>query len=314
LETALGQERLEAYHDNLFIRGVIMGGSVGGSKAESDSKASQKSSYSQDVWEKQSPYLEDLYKRAGDLFGTTSGAMLGLTPEATAQQQQIFRQSMPAWGQQLGGGAYQSVDPNNIIGSIERSMQRPSESGQLYKDIMAGQGNVYVGGLKDQMKADAQDVLGRSLSSLDARAAASGMGGGSRHGLAQGQAIEDVNRQLQRDLTGVGYQSFDKDLANKLGIAEMADQNTLARQQMLTDMLGQKQAAMTGGLEGATGMQQIGLGQFTPQMMPWQPMGAYQAALGAPTILSSGQGQGSANSSSKSIGGGYSGGMGGGKG
>ena len=86
----------------------------------------------------------------------------------------------------------------------------------------------------------------------------------------------------------VGYDTFDKDLQNKLMIAQQADSNTLNRQQMLSDMLGQQQNTISGALAGAQGVQNLGMGQFMPLNIPWDYMNNYASAIGAPTVLSSG--------------------------
>jgi len=263
----------------------------------------------QSIWGGQSPALRNLYKQAGNLFGWSSGAMQGAAPGMSQGNQGISDQAQQAWNNQLQGGAYSNVNANDIISGINRSIEQPSETGQMYRDIMGGQGNVYLGGMKDVMAQDAADAQAQSMRGLDQRAAGAGMGGSSNYRNLQRDIVEDSNKALQNRTTQLGYDTFDQDLSNKMRIADSADSNTLARQQMLTNMLGQKQNAMTGGIGMGSNMQGLNMGSMSPYMLPWQAMGQYSNALGAPVRLTSGSMMG--DSSGKSMSGG--GGVGGGK-
>lgn len=108
----------------------------------------------------------------------------------------------------------------------------------------------------------------------------------------------------KKDLADVGYNTFDKDLQNKLNIAQQADQGTLARQQLMSNMLGQQQGVSTGALGMGQNMQNLGMGAFAPGMMPWQNISNYANALGSPTVLSSGSSSGNSNAMGMSGGGG----------
>jgi hypothetical protein len=169
--------------------------------------------------------------------------------------------------------------------------------------MMGGQGNTYADAMKAGYAADANRATANMLSNLDARAAASGMSGGSRHGTATSQGMYDINSNLQKSLADVGYNTFDKDLQNKLNIAQQADQGTLARQQLMSNMLGQQQGVSTGALGMGQNMQNLGMGAFAPGMMPWQNISNYANALGSPTVLSSGSSSGKSNAKGANAGG-----------
>lgn len=104
-----------------------------------------------------------------------------------------------------------------------------SNQQRIYESIMGGSGNSYADALKNQMQTDALRTAGTSLNALDARAARAGMSGSSRQGIAQSGALQGINQNLQRGLTEIGYNTFDKDLAQKLDIARQADQANVQR-------------------------------------------------------------------------------------
>jgi len=259
-------------------------------------KSNSSSSYQDSVWGGQSPYLQDLYKQAGNLFGSTNQGMQGLMPGAVHDMQGIFQGSQPYWQDQMQGGAYKDMGlQNQLMGSLQQSQNNPSAMSEMNAMIMGGEGNNYADAMKDQYVKDANRASDNMMSNLDARAAASGMSGGSRHGMAQGEGMRGINDQLQSQMANTGFNTFDKDLDRKLQIASQADQGTLARQQMMSGMIGQQQQAQQGGLNFGRNMQNMNMGQFSPYNAPWQPMGQYANAIGRPTILGSGQSKGSSS-------------------
>ena len=272
-----------------------MGGSASGSKSKS------KSSFQDKVWGGQSGALQDLYGNAQDLFNQTNTGMQGLQPGATQNMQDTYNQVNPAYQEQLQGGAYRDMGlQNQLMGSLNQSMNQPSAMSQINAMTMGGEGNNYADAMKDQYIQDANRAQEQMLSGLDARAAASGMSGGSRHGIAQGLGMARVNDQLQSNLAQTGYETFDKDLQRKLDIAQQADQGNLARQQMMSGMIGQQNQAQQGAIQGGQNMQNINMGQYAPQMMPWDAMSQYGNVIGRPTILGSGSQSGSSGSLSAS--------------
>jgi len=92
--------------------------------------------------------------------------------------------------------------------------------------------NVGPGGSLDNMKGmyrqDANNARDDMLGSMDARAAASGMSGGSGHGNAIGRGQEGINQNLQSQMAQTGYDAYNRDLDRQLGIA--GDKDTMNQQ------------------------------------------------------------------------------------
>ena len=161
---------------------------------------------------------------------------------------------------------------------------------------MGGQGNNYVDAMRGQMQDDSSQRLGRNFAMADARASGAGMAGSSRHGLLQARMAEDEGDRLGALQTGVGFNTFDRDLDRKLGIAQRADRFDMGRLDNASGMLNNQNQAMQGGLNFGMNMQNLNMGQFAPYMAPWQMAGQYAQNIGRPTSLSSGSSSGSSGS------------------
>ena len=279
---------------------------MGGSLGKSESESQNQSQFDQNVWGGQGGALQNLYSSLGGLFNQTNQQQQGQIPGAIQQQQGIFDQANPAWQQQLGGGAFQGMD---LQQNYRDALTGGGNEQWLDQNIMGGAGNNYAQAMKGQLQDDSSQRLGRNLAMSDARASGAGMGGSSRHGLLQARMAEDESKNLANQQTNIGFNTFDKDLDRKLGIAQRADQFDFGRLQNVSGMLGQQQNAMQGGLQMGGDMQGLGMGQFAPSMAPWEAAGQYSQNIGRPTVLSSGAGSGASDSK----GFGASGGIGGGK-
>jgi hypothetical protein len=267
-----------------------MSGSQGGSK----SKSNNSYNFNQSIPGFQQSALSQLYGNAANLFGTTNNQMQPLVSGVSSTNNDIYKDAIPAYNAALKGGQFS--DPafkDQLMSSLRTSLNSPSATQQIYGSVMGGSGNNYADAMKASFVGDANRATDNMLANLDARATASGMSGSSRHGLAQARGLYDINSNLQKNLADVGYNTFDKDLTNKLNIAQQADSNTLGRQQMLQQMLGSAQDTSNnaiGSLGSAT--QNLGMGTFAPFMAPWDALNNYAAAIGSPTVLSSGSGSG----------------------
>lgn len=142
------------------------------------------------------------------MIGTSQNGMLDMLRPTTNTQNNLLPNNL--------------LDPMNGVGKM-------NNTSNIYNDIMNGTGNAYVGGMKDQIMRNAKLGLDGSLNSIDQRAAAGGMGGSTRQGIAQGMAASAANQNMQDQLTNLGYNTFDKDLTNKLNIAQQADTNATNR-------------------------------------------------------------------------------------
>ena len=273
---------------------------MSGSLGKSENQSGQ--SFNQDVWGGQQPALQDLYGAAAGLFNMGKGDYSRQMQQGQQLQGGTVDAMQQPWQQQMGGGAYGGMDltgqMNQSIGDI-RDYQ--TQTGGLYADIMGGAGNDYADAMRGQLTSDAEKTLGMNLGALDQRAAAAGMSGGSRHGTATGQIADDINTNLQQNLTGLGYDTFDQDLQNKLNIAQMADTNRLSaltqNQNTIGGMMGGYNQAAQGGLNYGGNM--FGYGSQM-QQQPWQNLGMYSNVIGAPTMLGSGSGSSSGKGKSTS--------------
>jgi hypothetical protein len=271
-----------------------MSAALGGGSQKQN--ASNQSQMSQNVFGPQSGALSQLYSNANNVFNQNQQLSNQGQQFAQQQAQDVSNAAMPAWQQQLNGGATANLGiGNTLMGSLNQSLNSPTNTQSIYAQMMGGNGNNYADAMKAGYIGDANRTRDNMMRTLDARATGSNMSGGSRHGLAEAQGNYDINSNLQRDLAITGYETFDKDLQNKLMIAGQADQGTLARQQMMAGMLGGQNQAQAGALQFGEGMQNLGLGALAPASAGWGNLQGYQNAIGSPTVLS--QGTSSGNSS-----------------
>ena len=278
---------------------------MSGGGSYNQSKSGNQSNFSQKIPKWQSDALTKMYGAAASTFGNTGNSINQQMGGAQDYINQTNQSAMPEWQNQLNGGVYQGMDNANALSnSLQQSLNSPTATSQIYGQMMGGNGNNYADAMKAGYTADANRATDNMLANLDSRAAASGMGGGSRHGVATSQGMYDINSNLQKNLAQTGYNTFDKDLNNKLNIAQQADQGTLARQQMMSGMLGQQQGVQTGALNAGGQMQNLGMGSMAPTMMPWQNMSNYANSIGSPTVLSSGGSSGNSSAMGVSGGGG----------
>jgi len=262
----------------------MAGGSASGGKSSQRSQ----SQFNQSV------FNEDFFKNAmqgiGNLFNSQGDNQQRQVEGGQEFSRGAMDQMQGNLGNQMQGGAYKDMGLQKQFNqSMSQSQNNPSNAQSINNMIMGGQGNNYADAMKSQYVQDANDATDNMMSNLDARAAGSGMSGSSRQGVAQAIGMRDINRNLQRNMAQTGYNTFEKDLDRKLGIANQADQNTAQRQQLLGNMIGQQQGAMNNAYGQAGNMIGYGQGQ---QMIPYQQYGL----MGDPTILN----QGDSSSYSKS--------------
>ena len=271
----------------------------------SESSANNQSNFKQTIPKWQSDALTKMYDAAASTFGNTGNSINQQMGGAQDYINRTNQSAMPEWQNQLNGGVYQGMDNANALSnSLQQSLNSPTNTQSIYSQMMGGNGNNYADAMKAGYTADANRATDNMLANLDSRAAASGMSGGSRHGVGTSQGMYDINSNLQKNLARTGYDTFDKDLQQKLNIAQQADSGTLARQQMMSGMLGAQQGVQTGALGQGQNMQNLGMGSFAPGMMPWQNMSNYANSIGSPTVLSSGGSSGNSNAMGMGGGGG----------
>lgn len=225
--------------------------SGGVSKSESESK--------QSVWEPWGDAMSPALARSGEIVDPTITAIQnpGLQQDLQQWNQGVKDPAMDMWQAQSAGGNLAGYD---IAGSLASSMAgdqniTPQQYQAAMGDANLGNANTYranqananqVGQVKqswadtvyndrvgpDGSASQMNDMYRRQagfatddmLSSMDARAAASGMSGGSRHGTAIGRGMEGINANLQDQMAGTAYDSYNRDLDRHLGIASQVDQ------------------------------------------------------------------------------------------
>jgi len=224
-----------------------------GDKSPKPSK--EYSETTQDVWDPQAKGLEELYGNAGDWAKANQGNISGLAEQQQGNAQGALDSAMPAWQQQLQGGTLGGYDIagglNNMIGqdnSVNAQNVNAQQVGPVTQSHAWDQYNQNVGpggslaNMEGMFRRQA-DVAGQDmLSSLDARAAASGMSGGSRHGTGIGMGFEGINRNLQDQMATTGYDAYNRDLDRKLSIGSENDQfnQQRAMQDQASNLAGQQ--------------------------------------------------------------------------
>ena len=271
-----------------------MSGPSGGS-------SSSESSSSSSVW---SPYAEPVsnmletgrgkYDRANETLNSPQ-----LQNDLNQWNQGVQDTSMAAWQQQAQGGNLAGYDIagglNNMIGQGNQvGPVQQSHAFDLYNSNVGPGGSL--ANMEGMYRRQA-DVAGQDmLSSLDARAAASGMSGGSRHGTATGMGFEGINQNLQNQMASTGYDAYNRDLDRKLNIGSqndqfnqqraLADQNvTQNTQQQMAQMLGQQNQSQQAALAGAgnmAGLGGLGYQAATQPFMSWSQM---LQGMGPATVL-----------------------------
>jgi hypothetical protein len=265
-----------------------MSGYSGSSNSNGFNASNSVSNFDQNVWKGQSPALQDLYSNAQNLFKSASNNMQGQTNSAVNNANQVFGNTSNALQGQFQGGAYAPIDANALQSNIYSSMAVPSNTQQVYQQIMGGSGNSYGDKLGQAMQDQANIAQNNTFNDIDQRAATAGMGGSSRQGIAQGIAAKDINQNLQSNLAQVGYNSYNQDLTNKLAIANAADSNNVQRQSLLASLLSGKQNAMTGAIGASPTVQNMSSGGANQYLSPFQALSQYGSTIGAPTVLGSG--------------------------
>ena len=266
----------------------------------SDSDSGSNSSFNEFLSPDQLPYLQDMWSNLGSMFQMFAPFMQQSAGAGTDMMGDTLNTIDPYWNDMLGGGVYEGMDLQSDYDAAFQNLLNPSTyQRDLYTDIMGGEGNDYVDALGGMMREISDESLGRSLATLDQRAGL--MSGSSGWENAMGDIISDSDRDLNAALYGLGYETFDQDLQNKLDIAGMADTNWLnaATNAMNTaaGSLAAEQGVNTGALDFGGDLWNAGL---TQMMLPMQLMSMFSNMFNPITL-----GEGSSTSSSDSTGFGF---------
>jgi len=245
-----------------------------------------------------------MYDYAQGAFNDLAPQMAGLQEGIQQWGQGVQDAVVPAWQQQLQGGAFAGQD---YVGRLNDVMSGnvPERGPTRQQQVMDAAGNNnYADAYRQNFINDASAATDNMLSSLDSRAAASGMGGSSRHGTATAQGMKDISGGLQSNLANIGYQDYQNNLQNQLGVAgaadAAADQATSQQMQMLSGLLSQQQGAQANALTQTGDIMNLGQNDLNAALVPLNLAQQGIQSLGGPVVLSDSQ---SASQSSSAQGG-----------
>ena len=274
-----------------------MGGSAGKSKGSSNN------SFSTNVWGPQGDALQNLYQLAFDQYGKGNDYMSQITGQASNIDNAVNGILDANKGLQ-SGGAY--GDTAEIRQMLLDSMGGRSNTGIMYESIVGGPGNTYVDPLIESMRVDSAQNVSTLQGGNAMDAAAMGQSGSSRQAMQDAMFASQANQDLLNKEAELRYGAYDKDLAMKMGIAQQADRNHQAEQDRLLAMLQGGQGSMEKGSSTDLLSTLLNSGMnpwLQAQQAVWNPMNNLSNIIGNAIMTSSGSG------SSKSKGGGISGGL-----
>jgi hypothetical protein len=134
-------------------------------------------------------------------MGKSSGSMTttnGLDPLTQQWRQQLFNSAQAA-----GNTPGQGVDP--LVGQAGQYFQNASRAGMMGMNALNGDQNAiqgmmnpYQGQVMDQYKAAHGDALAMTQRNVNDQMTKTGAFGGSRHGIAMGQALSGANRNFDQ--------------------------------------------------------------------------------------------------------------------
>ena len=274
-----------------------MGGSAGKSKGSSNN------SFSTNVWGPQGDALQNLYQLAFDQYGKGNDYMSQIAGQASNIDNAVNGILDANKGLQ-SGGAY--GDTAEIRQMLLDSMGGRSNTGIMYEYIVGGSGNTYVDPLIESLRADSAQNVATLQGGNAMDAAAMGQSGSSRQAMQDAMFASQANQDLLNKEAELRYGAYDKDLAMKMGIAQQADYNHQAEQDRLLAMLQGGQGSMEKGTSPVllTTLLNYGMNPWLQtQQAGWNPINNLSNIIGNAIMTSSGSG------SSKSKGGGVSGGL-----
>lgn len=268
--------------------------SFGGSKSKSSSEASASGSsfsdaaFNENVFQPQVPYLEQMWGAGTNLFNMGVPYFNPMMAGGVGLMDRSIQEVWDPWRTSMSGGVYGAMDtPGMYQEAFNQLGAPPSYQRDLYTSIMGGEGNDYVDALSESMRLESDKTLGRNLAMLDQRAGL--MSGSSPHNLAMAKTASESADDLNTRIAQLGFDTFDKDLALKLDIAGLADQNwltaSMGRMDAARDAMAAQQATMFGGMDYGGNIYGAGMNQF---MMPMQYSMYYPQFMGQPIVLGSG--------------------------
>lgn len=222
-------------------------------------------------------------------YGSNNQLLNETQPDTLSTNAGLFRDARDTNRYNASGGVIGGLNiGDELKGSLQRS-RGPTNTQQIYQSIIGGQGNTSLDALKGSLEANATRANNLNSATIDQQAAAAGQSGSTRQGVQQALTRDDTNRNLQNTEAQLGYDTFNTDLNRKLDIANLADTNTLQRQQFLGNLLGQQQGTVNSSIDNAGNLANL-LRQGINSVMGSrnENLVALRQALGDPTVLNQG--------------------------
>lgn len=222
------------------------------------------------VWDKQSPYLENLYSAGENMYNANEGEVSQFAGNYTDQQ-------MPGMQDAIAG-----MGDTSFLNSVKSGTNLGMTT---MEGMMNPQGNPYLDSQVNSMWGSiGRNMNENILPNQRSEASIRGSYGGSRDNIAEGMALQEATRSGIDAEAGLrfGAYSGDQDRAltaagNYAGAGMTADQMEAARLNATPEMIS---AGYNLGM--------------TPYQAPFDYLQNYQNTIGQPTVL----GQGASNQNS----------------
>jgi hypothetical protein len=185
---------------------------------------------------------------------------------------------------------------DSLYGSLQDSMNNPSQTGRMYEDIVGGSGNTYIDPMVQAMKGGMMENRDRMQSGTGLDAAQMGQGGSSRHAMQNAMTDRGISTDMARMEDTMRGNAYDTDLNWKMDIAKQADLGRGQAQERAMGVLGGGDSNRQYGMGYQPTQQNLGMGTMAPwmqaSMQPWQQMGQYQQGMQDPTVMTSARNSG----------------------
>ena len=260
----------------------------------SGGKQSSSSQSNQEIWKPWADAMQPMLGQAEGMFDQGMDAINNPELQTNLNNWNNSLQSgaMDGWQQQMQGGNLAGYDISGALGnSMTNSMQNPTNEQQALNN--AGSGQNYSDAYRQNFVNDAQTAQSSMMQGLDGRAAASGMSGGSRHGMATAAGMSDINSNMQSNLANVGYQDYTNNMNRQQQAGANADRNTMMQQQMMSGLLGQQNASQQGALANSGAMAGLGGLGYQAATSPFMSYSQMMQGMGPAPVLSESQSSGS---------------------
>lgn len=181
--------------------GVDYGVNTSGQQSNSNGSSSSfnQSSGTSDIWDGQSPSLQNLYAQNTDQYTQALAGINGLQPEVQQQVQDAYGNAATGMTNQSNGGFSAGLQGN--VGP-----------------------NAYTGALKQNIADDAQLLKQQNLGGLDARAAASGMSGSTGYRDQVAKMTNNADENALNQMSQLDFNAQNQGIQNQMQLAQQMNQ------------------------------------------------------------------------------------------